>query len=282
MAEPRHARPASTASRPCCCRSASSPAPTRSQVVDAVKERLAEVEAARCRPATTSASSATCRSSSRPRSTASRSTSSSARSSPRSSCCSSSATGARRSSPRSRSRPRSSRPSALIWYMGFTLNSMTMLALTLAVGIVIDDAIVVLENIYRFIEEKGMAAVAGGGRGDAGDRPRRAGDDAVAGRDLRAGRLHGRHRRPLHDELRPHDGVRDHGVAARQLHADADAGGALDQDEAAARGREGHAIGTDSKDSRIFRRARSRLHAHARLVAGAPRRSSPASPCSCC
>ena len=43
----------------------------------------------------------------------------------------------------------------LIWFMGFTLNSMTMLALTLAVGIVIDDAIVVLENIYRFIEEKG-------------------------------------------------------------------------------------------------------------------------------
>ena len=44
----------------------------------------------------------------------------------------------------------------LIWFEGFTLNSMTMLALTLAVGIVIDDAIVVLENIYRFIEEKGM------------------------------------------------------------------------------------------------------------------------------
>jgi HAE1 family hydrophobic/amphiphilic exporter-1 len=42
----------------------------------------------------------------------------------------------------------------VIWYMGFTLNLMTMLALTLAVGIVIDDAIVVLENIYRFIEEK--------------------------------------------------------------------------------------------------------------------------------
>ncbi|MCX6550405.1 MAG: efflux RND transporter permease subunit, partial [Acidobacteria bacterium] len=44
----------------------------------------------------------------------------------------------------------------LIWYEGFTLNSMTMLALTLSVGIVIDDAIVVLENIYRFIEEKGQ------------------------------------------------------------------------------------------------------------------------------
>src|SRR5262249_46605340 len=42
----------------------------------------------------------------------------------------------------------------LIWYLGFTLNLMTMLALTLSVGIVIDDAIVVLKNIYRFIEEK--------------------------------------------------------------------------------------------------------------------------------
>ena len=40
--------------------------------------------------------------------------------------------------------------------MGFTLNHITMLALTLMVGIVIDDAIVVLENIFRFIEEKGM------------------------------------------------------------------------------------------------------------------------------
>ena len=44
----------------------------------------------------------------------------------------------------------------LMWIMGFTLNVLTLLALTLSVGIVIDDAIVVLENIYRFIEEKGM------------------------------------------------------------------------------------------------------------------------------
>ncbi|MBK7597310.1 MAG: efflux RND transporter permease subunit [Acidobacteria bacterium] len=39
--------------------------------------------------------------------------------------------------------------------LDFTLNNMTLLALTLAVGIVIDDAIVVLENIYRYVEEKG-------------------------------------------------------------------------------------------------------------------------------
>ncbi|PYS91824.1 MAG: AcrB/AcrD/AcrF family protein [Acidobacteria bacterium] len=45
---------------------------------------------------------------------------------------------------------------AFLAAFGYTLNQMTMLALTLMVGIVIDDAIVVLENIYRFVEEKGM------------------------------------------------------------------------------------------------------------------------------
>ena len=41
--------------------------------------------------------------------------------------------------------------------LNFTLNSVTMLALVLMVGVVIDDAIVVLENIFRFIEEKRIA-----------------------------------------------------------------------------------------------------------------------------
>ncbi len=43
-----------------------------------------------------------------------------------------------------------------MWVLGFTLNSVTMLALVLMVGIVIDDAIVVLENVFRFVEEKRM------------------------------------------------------------------------------------------------------------------------------
>jgi HAE1 family hydrophobic/amphiphilic exporter-1 len=42
--------------------------------------------------------------------------------------------------------------------LDFTLNSVTMLALVLMVGVVIDDAIVVLENIFRFIEEKRIEA----------------------------------------------------------------------------------------------------------------------------
>ena len=40
---------------------------------------------------------------------------------------------------------------------GLTLNNMTLLALSLATGIVIDDAIVVLENIFRYVEEKGVS-----------------------------------------------------------------------------------------------------------------------------
>jgi len=43
---------------------------------------------------------------------------------------------------------------AMMRALNFTLNSVTMLALVLMVGVVIDDAIVVLENIFRFIEEK--------------------------------------------------------------------------------------------------------------------------------
>lgn len=40
-----------------------------------------------------------------------------------------------------------------MYYLGFSLNNFTFLALSVAVGVVIDDAIVVLENIYRHMEE---------------------------------------------------------------------------------------------------------------------------------
>ncbi|MBI5535652.1 MAG: efflux RND transporter permease subunit [Deltaproteobacteria bacterium] len=54
---------------------------------------------------------------------------------------------------------------AAMWIQSFTLNTITLLALALAVGIVIDDAIVVLEIIYRHIHDKGKtpreAAVTG-------------------------------------------------------------------------------------------------------------------------
>ena len=43
---------------------------------------------------------------------------------------------------------------AAIKYMGYTLNTITLLALTLVVGIVIDDAVIVIENIFRLLEDK--------------------------------------------------------------------------------------------------------------------------------
>jgi HAE1 family hydrophobic/amphiphilic exporter-1 len=46
---------------------------------------------------------------------------------------------------------------AVMKAMDFTLNNVTMLALVLMVGVVIDDAIIVLENVFRVIEEKGLA-----------------------------------------------------------------------------------------------------------------------------
>src|SRR5919112_419252 len=48
---------------------------------------------------------------------------------------------------------------AMMRALDFTLNRVTMLALVLMVGVVIDDAIVVLENIFRFVEEKRMSAM---------------------------------------------------------------------------------------------------------------------------
>ena len=260
----RARRPASTATPTVLLQIRKQSGTNTVEVANNVKQRLAELRGDPAAPATSCASSATRRSSSRRRSPACRSTWSSARSWPRivvllflgnfrSTVIAAIAI------------PTSIVATfALIWYMGFTLNMLTMLALTLSVGIVIDDAIVVLENIYRFIEEKGMPPMQAAVEATQGDRPGGDGDDALAGRHLRAGRLHERHGRPLHAELRPDDGVRRAGVAVRQLHADADDVGALA--EAAA---EGRAPRLEAQPA--VRAARSRLHAAARMGDGAPR-----------
>ena len=53
---------------------------------------------------------------------------------------------------------------ALMYFFGFTINTLTLLAMVLAIGLVVDDAIVVLENIFRHIEEgipRRQAAIQG-------------------------------------------------------------------------------------------------------------------------
>ena len=64
----------------------------------------------------------------------------------------------------------------LIWLFGFTLNTMTLLGLTLAIGVVIDDAIIVLENIERHRERRKIAldAARSTARARSRSRPRAA------------------------------------------------------------------------------------------------------------
>ncbi len=112
--------------------------------------------------------------------------------------------------------------------MGYSLNSMTLLGLSLAVGILVDDSIVVLENINRHLalgEEPVVAAI--NGRSEIGlaaiiltsVQPGRVPADCVHGR---------RHRRVL-PQFRP-DGRICHAVfAVRFVHSDPHAGGALVQ-----------------------------------------------------
>ena len=50
---------------------------------------------------------------------------------------------------------------ALMYALGFSINTLTLLALVLAIGLVVDDAIVMLENIYRHVEA-GMTPGQGG------------------------------------------------------------------------------------------------------------------------
>ena len=47
-----------------------------------------------------------------------------------------------------------------LWLFGFTINTLTLFAMVLAIGIVVDDAIVVLENVERLMREEGLSPVA--------------------------------------------------------------------------------------------------------------------------
>ncbi len=106
--------------------------------------------------------------------------------------------------------------------MDFSLNNMTLLALTLAVGIVIDDAIIVLENIFRFMEEKGKdratAAVASHTRNRVGGY----GHHAFAGDYFSADSVHEWLRAKVCEFFWLDDGHGHYGFAAGGFYADAD------------------------------------------------------------
>ncbi|MBI4703893.1 MAG: efflux RND transporter permease subunit [Deltaproteobacteria bacterium] len=106
--------------------------------------------------------------------------------------------------------------------MGFTFNTVTMLALALSIGILIDDAIVVIENIHRHLE-MGKPPARGGARGHGRDRARGHGHHRLdpggvpaRGHDEGPGG-------PLHVPVRHDRELRRGGLAARLLHGHAHA-----------------------------------------------------------
>ena len=104
-------------------------------------------------------------------------------------------------------------------YMGFTLNNITMLGLILAIGIVIDDAVVVHENIFRHMEEDGMDGMSAARKGTSEIALAVLATSLSLGGHLRADRVHGRNRGPVLLELRTDGRLRRHDEPVRLVHA---------------------------------------------------------------
>ena len=100
-----------------------------------------------------------------------------------------------------------------MYMLGFTINILSLLAMVLAIGLVVDDAIVMLENIYRHIEE-GMEPMAGRVQGQQGNRLRDHRDDADPGGGVRAVRVLDRPHRQAVRRVRPDPGRRGDRVRA--------------------------------------------------------------------
>ena len=111
---------------------------------------------------------------------------------------------------------------AVMYLLGYSLDNLSLMALTLSVGFVVDDAIVMLENIVRHME-MGEGVTGGGPRRLAGDRLHHRVDDPLAGRGVHPGAVHGRHRRPAAPRVRRHHRRRHPGVRRRLADPDADA-----------------------------------------------------------
>ena len=93
---------------------------------------------------------------------------------------------------------------AAMYLLGYTIDNLSLMALTLSVGFVVDDAIVMLENIVRHMEngEEPMAAAL---EGIARNRVHDYIDDVVAGSGLHPGAVHGRHSRTVVARVRGDD-----------------------------------------------------------------------------
>ncbi len=109
-----------------------------------------------------------------------------------------------------------------LWLFGFSINTLTLFAMVLAIGIVVDDAIVVLENVERLMAEEKLPPKAGRDQGHAAGDRRADRHRAGALRGVRSGGLPWRHRRPVVQAVCRHRGGRR--GALRRRRADPDPG----------------------------------------------------------
>ena len=111
---------------------------------------------------------------------------------------------------------------AVMYLLGYSLDNLSLMALTLAVGFVVDDAIVMLENIVRH-REMGKGRMQAALRRGPGDRLHDRLDDAFAGGRLHPGALPGRPHRPVVPRVRGDDQRSDPGLRIRLPDPDPDA-----------------------------------------------------------
>ena len=137
--------------------------------------------------------------------------------------------------------------------MDFTLNSMTLLGLTLAVGIVIDDAIIVLENIYRYIDEKGVPPMQAAVQATREIALAVMATTHLTGHHLRSHRVHDGLCPAFREPVRLDDGDVHHGLHAGGLHADAVAQRAASEEKPQEAVRRNTSISTDSSTARTSR-----------------------------
>ena len=105
--------------------------------------------------------------------------------------------------------------------LGFQINLLTLFALVLAIGIVVDDAIVVIENVERIMAEEKVPPGGGGRPGDGAGGERAGGDRAVPLRRVSPGRVSGRDHRPDVQAVRHHAGGVGGDLRHRGAHAHA-------------------------------------------------------------
>ena len=110
---------------------------------------------------------------------------------------------------------------AAMWAAGFSIDNLSLMALAVCIGFVVDDAIVMIENMFRYLE-KGDSPLARHAEGRQADRLHRGVDQRVADRRVHSAVVHGRHCRAAVPRILGDARLRDRGVDRGVAVGDAD------------------------------------------------------------